>query len=83
VAYVTGKNWLGVVILELQKEQFLLMIIHENNFKDAKLESATFVFNNWLRADITCTEFFFLSFLFHIIRLVVFIQSSLLLKGNY
>lgn len=59
MAYVTGKNWLGLVILELQKEQFLLMIICENNFKDAKLESDTFVFNNWLRADITCTEFFF------------------------
>lgn len=62
VAYVTGKNWLEVVILELQKEQFLLMVICENNFKDAKLESATFVFNNWLRVHITRTEFFFLSF---------------------
>lgn len=56
------KNWLEVVILELQKEQFLLMVICENNFKDAKLESATFVFNNWLRIDITRTEFFFFPF---------------------
>lgn len=56
------KNWLEVVILELQKEQFLLMVICENNSKDAKLESATFVFNNWLRVDITRIEIFFLSF---------------------